>query len=62
MAKFVGCNEVSLYQGSFRLCFFFYHWGKEIRSLYRGPRYIEVRYIEVPLYPLLLIAVRQEKY
>ena len=67
MTKFVGCNEVSLYQGSFCLCFvvvffFFYHWGKEIRSLYRGPRYIEVRYIEVPLYPLLLIAVREEKY
>ena len=27
-----------------------YDWGKENRSLYRGLRYIEVRYIEVPLY------------
>ena len=25
-------------------------WGKENRWLYRGLRYIEVRYIEVPLY------------
>jgi len=29
---------------------FSYYWGKENRSLYRGLRYIEVRYIEVPLY------------
>ena len=29
---------------------FYYSWGKENRSLYRGPRYIEVRYIDVPLY------------
>ena len=29
---------------------FYYYWGKENRSLYRGLRYIEVRYIEVPLY------------
>ena len=29
-----------------------YDWGKENRSLYRGLRYIEVRYIEVPLYLL----------
>ena len=28
---------------------FYYYWGKENRSLYRGLRYIEVRYIEVPL-------------
>ena len=27
----------------------YYYWGKENRSLYRGRRYIEVRYIEVPL-------------
>ena len=25
-----------------------YYWGKENRSLYRGVRYITVRYIEVP--------------
>ena len=29
---------------------FYYYWGKENRSLYRGLRYIEVLYIEVPLY------------
>ena len=28
---------------------FYYYWGQENRSLYRGLRYIEVRYIEVPL-------------
>ena len=27
---------------------FYYYWGKENRSQYRGLRYIEVRYIEVP--------------
>ena len=26
------------------------YWDKENRWLYRGLRYIEVRYIEVPLY------------
>ena len=29
---------------------FYHYWGKKNRSLYRGLRYIEVRYIEVPLY------------
>ena len=29
---------------------FYYYWGKENRSLYRGLRYIKVRLIEVPLY------------
>ena len=29
---------------------FYYFWGKENRSLYRGLRYIEVRFIRVPLY------------
>ena len=29
---------------------FYYYWGRESRSLYRGLRYKEVRYIEVPLY------------
>ena len=28
---------------------FYYYWGKENRSLYAGLRYIEFRYIEVPL-------------
>ena len=28
---------------------FYYYWGNENRSLYRGLRYIEVRYIRVPL-------------
>ena len=31
--------QVSLYRGSF-----YYYWGEENRSLYRGLRYIEVRY------------------
>ena len=29
---------------------FYYFWGKENLSLYRRPRYIEVRYIDVSLY------------
>ena len=29
---------------------FYYYWGKENLPLYRGRRYIEVRYIEVPPY------------
>ena len=28
---------------------FYHYWGKENRSLYRGPRYVEVRYIKVPV-------------
>ena len=39
---------------------FYFYWGKEIRSLYQGLRYIEVRSNEaVPLNPLLLIAIRE---
>ena len=37
---------------SFLFHMFYYHWGKENRSLYQGLRYIKVRYIEVPLYHL----------
>ena len=40
----------SLCRGSFS--YIYHYWGKENRSLYRGLRYIEVRYIEVPLYLL----------
>ena len=40
LAKFVRYNKV---------CMFYYYWSKENCSLYRGLRYIEVRYIEVPL-------------
>ena len=40
----------SLYRGSFSCILLLYCWGRENRSLYRGLRYIEVRYIEVPLY------------
>jgi len=29
---------------------FCYYWGKGNRLFYRGPGYIEVCYIEVPLY------------
>ena len=31
---------------------FYYDWGEEYRLLYRGLRYIEVRYIKVPLVAL----------
>ena len=31
---------------------FYYDWGEEYRLLYRGLRYIEVLYIEVPLVAL----------
>ena len=34
---------------------FYYYWGKENRQLYRGLRYVVVRYIEVPLYKVLVI-------
>ena len=43
LAKFVRYNEVLFHM-------FYYYWGRENRSLYRGLRYKEVRYIEVPLY------------
>ena len=43
MAKFVRYIEVL-----FRTLYtFYYYWGKENYSLYRGLRYIEVRCIEV---------------
>ena len=32
---------------------FCYYWGKENQALYQGLRYIEVCYIEVPLYSAL---------
>ena len=32
---------------------FYYYWGHENRSLYRGLCYIEVRYIKVPLHKAL---------
>ena len=31
---------------------FYYYWGEEYRLLYRGLRYMDVRYIEVPLVAL----------
>ena len=34
----------------FHIFLFYCYWGKENCSLYGGLRYIEVRYIEVPLY------------
>ena len=42
-----GLTKFVLYRGSFHI--FYYYWGKENRSLYRGLRYKEVLYIEVPL-------------
>ena len=43
-AKFGRYNKVSLYiDVDFHI--FYYYWGKENRSFYRGLRYIEVRYI-----------------
>ena len=45
LAKFVRYIEVLFH-------IFYHYWGKENCSLYRGLRYIEVRYIEVPLYLL----------
>ena len=55
LANFVRYNEVSLYRGSYNCI----TRGKENRSLYRGLRYIEVRYIEVPLSPFLAILVHR---
>ena len=31
---------------------FYYYWGEEYRLLYRGLRYMDVHYIEVPLVAL----------
>ena len=31
---------------------FYYYWGEEYRLLHRGLRYMDVRYIEVPLVAL----------
>ena len=36
--------------------FYYNYWGKENRLLYRGPRYIEVCYIKVPMYAVLKIS------
>ena len=36
--------------------FYYNYWGKENRLLCRGPRYIEVCYIEVPMYAVLKIS------
>ena len=42
-------NEVSLFPNYFSYILYHY-WGKGNRSLHRGLSFIEVRYIEVPLY------------
>lgn len=34
---------------------FYFYWAKENRSLYRALRYIEVGFIEVPLYSVVVI-------
>ena len=47
LVEFVLYNEVSLHRGSFSCILPLL--GKENRSLYGGLRYIEFRYIEVPL-------------
>ena len=36
---------------------FYYYWGKENRSFFRGLRYIEVCYIEVPLQKSLMTLI-----
>ena len=48
LAKFVRCNTVSLYRGSFS-CISILGCERN-RSFYQCLRYIEVRYIEVPRY------------
>ena len=53
------------WQNVFAVSRFFFHrscyyWAKENRSLHRGLRYIEVRYIEVPLY--LLCGLVYQRY
>ena len=50
-----GYNEVSFYWAFFHI--FYYYWGKQNILLYRGLRYIEVHYIEVPLYHFHLFIV-----
>ena len=40
---------------------FYYYCGKENCSLYRGLLYIEVRYIEVPLYIIIMLSTQPWK-
>ena len=56
MVKFVRYDEVSIYIEVVFHIFNFYR-GEQNRSLYRGLHYIEVHYIEVPLYSYALIGV-----
>ena len=42
---------------SFFCHIFYYYWGKEKIFLYQGLRYMEVHYIEVPLYHFNLFIV-----
>ena len=46
-------NESSFYQGYFP--YIYYYWGEEYRSLYRGLRYMETRYIKVSLFCEMII-------
>ena len=39
----------------------YYYWGKENRSLYRGLRYIEAHFIEVPLSVNVMIPCMQNR-
>ena len=41
---------------------FYYYWGKENRTSYRGLRYTEVRYIEAPLYMTVTVLGRVHTY
>ena len=41
---------------------FYYYWGQENRSLLRGLRYIEVCYIEAPLYMTVTVLGRVHTY
>ena len=48
LGKFVRSNEVSLYEVLFHT--FYCYWGKENCLLYQRFWYIEVHYIEIPVY------------
>ena len=45
LSKFARYNEVSLYRIEVLFYIFYYYWGKQNRSLYRGLRYIESKHV-----------------
>ena len=54
LAKFVCDNKVLIHYIKILFHIVYYYWGKENHSLYRGLCYIEVCYMKVPVYWVIL--------